>query len=149
MKQTTSMQRLIARCILFLFPALLILSGCQTTSRTSVALPEGTQSPQQIHDLFVGKTVRSVTVSKGRVSESFYDPNGEIRQLRADRARTGTWEIRDDARICLKMGVFAEEKCRIIVEENGVYRKYVVKLDGNHAPVVDYVSFQPGNPLGL
>lgn len=137
------------RLLTLAFAVTFLAAACQSTPRVAVTLPPGTLSAEEIHELFIGKTVKSITVAKGRVSESYYDPNGEIRQLRNGERRSGHWRITDDARICLKMGYFGKEGCRIIVKEQGGYKKYIVKLDGNHVPAVSYQSFQTGNPLGL
>jgi hypothetical protein len=113
----------------------------------SIVLPSGTLNADQVSALFMNKTVTSVTVASGRESVSYYDPNGDVRQLRKGERRNGVWRITKNGRICLKFD--AKEKCRIIVKEEGDYRKYVVKKSGQHRPVVDYKSFKSGNTLGL
>ncbi len=111
-------------------------------------LPLGTLSGPEVEVLFSGKTVESVSVTRGYTSYTYYDPNGEARQVREGQRRYGHWRINESGRICLQMEV-GREKCRIIVQEGGVYKKYVVKKDGNHELVVRYRSFRVGNPLEL
>ncbi len=127
-----------------------LLTGCAgiETRDEPVALPAGTLNQTQVLELFTDRTFQSVTVESGRVSVSYYDPNGEIRQRRSGEQRSGYWRVNNSARICLQMQA-GEEKCRIIVRENGAYKKYVVKKDGRHRHVVDYPQIIDGNPAGL
>jgi len=111
--------------------------------------PEGTLGRAELIEMFHDHTVESVTLHKGRVSLSYYSPTGEVRQLREGKRRYGFWRVRDDGRICLRMEENAEN-CRIVVrEKDGSLRKYVVKKDGNHQPVVGYRKFVEGNPQNL
>lgn len=112
-----------------------------------VPLPKGTLNAAEVQQLFSDHTVTSVTVAKKRESVTYYDPNGEARQIRAGELRNGTWRVSKNGRICLQFG--SNEQCRIIVWEDAKYKKYVVKDDGQHRYVVDYKSFQDGNPRGL
>ena len=113
-----------------------------------VPLPQGTLNSQEIFALFNDRTVYSVTAVQGRESISYYDPNGEIRQLRNDTKRVGRWRVTGHDRICLQMEDLPE-KCRIIVEENGTYKKYIVRKDGKHQHSVSYPHFLDGNAMGL
>lgn len=124
-----------------------LLSGCAGIGKhrgESVTLPPGTLDAAAVTALFSGKTVESVTDSSGRVSLTYYGANGELRQLQNGAKRSGTWKVRDDGRICLEFPGDSSQ-CRIIVKEGDIYRKYVVKLNGMHKPVVTYRSFSPGN----
>lgn len=137
------MSRYLSQTALFLLVSFFV-AACASPP---VVLPPGTLNADEVLTLFSDKTVTSVTISKKRESISYYDPNGEIRQLRDGQKRNGTWRVTKNGRICLKFG--AKEKCRILVKENGEYRKYVVKDDGQHRAVVDYSSFISGNPRKL
>lgn len=114
----------------------------------TVVLPAGTLDAEQVTELFSGKTVESVTAVRGRVSLSFYDVDGSLRQTRNDQTRSGKWRVRKDGRICLQMENFLE-KCRIIVKDGDVYKKYIVKKNGRHQNSVNYRKFWVGNPFGL
>ena len=126
------------------------LSGCAGTSskKEPVVLPEGTLDQTAVVELFEDKTFESVTVGSGRTSTSYYDPNGQIRQVRQGSLRNGYWRVNSSGRMCLQMENH-EEKCRIIVLEDGSYKKYVVKVDGQHRHVVSYRRIMYGNPMGL
>ncbi len=125
-----------------------VFPATQTDSKAEVALPAGTLTAAQLHPLFTDKTVYSVTAVQGRRSVSYYAPNGEVRQLRNNVKRTGRWRVTESGRICLQMEDLPE-KCRIIVEEQGMYNKYIVKKNGTHQLSIHYTSFVQGNPLGL
>jgi hypothetical protein len=144
--------RKILRTLLFQLPLLLVFNGVAPGTHletgTGVDLPAGILNAENIRALFINFTVHSVTALKRQKSVSYYDPDGEIRQLRKGIVRIGRWRITDDDRICLKMESFPE-KCRIIVKEGGVYNKYIVKKNGKHQLSVHYVAFESGNPLGL
>ena len=69
----------------------------------------GALNKDQVIQLFSGKTVESVTATKGRVSQTYYDPGGELEQRRNDTKRFGTWRVTDNGRICLKMEELKEK----------------------------------------
>jgi len=106
-------------------------------------LPVGTLKKQDLIELFSGQTVESVTAGQGRVSHTYYAPDGTVEQLRNGIKRTGTWRVTNSARICLQMEAL-EEKCRIIVKEGGEYKKYIVKTNNQHQHSVSYRKFVPG-----
>jgi len=106
-------------------------------------LPLGTLKRDEIVNLFSGYTVESVTATKGRVSHTYYDPNGSVEQLRNGVKRHGQWRVTKRARMCLDMEETGE-KCRIIVKEGLEIKKYIVRKDGNHQHSVSYRNFIPG-----
>ncbi len=106
-------------------------------------LPRGTLKRKKVIKLFSGQTVESVTASKGRVSVSYYNPDGTLEQLRDGVKRHGKWQVDKSSRICLQMEGL-EKKCRIIVKEGDEYKKYIVKKNGHHQHSVSYRNFTPG-----
>lgn len=106
-------------------------------------LPAGTLSSNELIELFSGQTVESVTASKGRISHTYYAPDGQVTQIRDDVQRTGKWRVTNSARVCLQMEAL-EEKCRIIVKEGDEYKKYIVKKNGLHQHSVSYRKFIKG-----
>ena len=122
-----------------------LLSGCAPTlANKQVMLPPGTLDAVAVEALFSGNTVESVIDKSGRISLTYYNPNGELRQLQKGKKRSGHWSVRSDGRICLQ---FEEQdrQCRIVVKEGTTYRKYIVKLDGNHEQILTYRLFRAGN----
>jgi len=122
--------------------------AAEPESKPEITLPAGTLTSAELLALFNNRTVYSVTAVLGRESVSYYDPNGEVRQLRNGIERIGRWRVNDSARICLQMEDLPE-KCRIIVNEKGTYKKYIVRKSGEHQHSVSYPVFREGNPLGL
>jgi hypothetical protein len=106
-------------------------------------LPEGTLKKKQVRELFSGQTVESVTARKNRVSQTYYSPDGRLEQLRNGVKRYGQWRVNKNSRMCLQMDGL-EEKCRIIVKEDGHVKKYIVKKNGQHQHSVSYRNFTPG-----
>ena len=140
--------RKLSIAFILLFALLNSVSAEETLVEERLPLPQGTLNSDEIFYLFNDRTVHSVTAVRGRESISYYDPNGEIRQLRNDIKRVGRWRVTDHDRICLQMEDLPE-KCRIIVEDNGHYKKYIVRKDGKHQHSVSYPRFLTGNVLGL
>lgn len=133
----------------FLFGIILtvLLAGCagvRTKKTEAVQPPAGTLDAAAVTALFSGKTVESVLAKTGRISLTYYSPTGELQQLQEGKKRSGKWNVREDGRICLNFPG-DDRQCRAIAKEGGVYRKYIVKKDGNHEPVVTYTSFRDGN----
>ena len=126
--------------------ALLLVTGCASTKR--VAPPDGALSATQVRTLFSEHTVKSVTFSKGTVRETYYMANGEMRRLRNGEVRKGTWRVRKNGRLCQQVGDH-QESCHAIVRAGDTHVKYVVRKNGDHRPIVRYISFTPGNPLRL
>lgn len=134
------------RIFLALLLSLSLFACVPPPSKKSVSLPVGTLSKQEVRNLFLDHTVESETISKGRISVSYYNPNGQIIQLQDGKKRVGHWRVKSNGRICLAMED-EKESCRIIVRKGNSYTKYVVKKDGNHKPVVKYNWFKGGNRL--
>jgi len=126
--------------------AVLLVAGCAHPLRE--AQPEGALNANEIRALFNEHTVKSVTFSKGTVRDTYYMASGEMRRLRDGEVSVGSWRVRKDGRLCQQFGEH-EETCRAIVRAGSTYVKYVVREDGNHRPIVRYISFTPGNPLRL
>lgn len=134
--------------LLVVLIAVVILGDIAVAADDGIPLPDGTLNANDVVELFSDKTVESVTAVRGRSSISYYAPNGEVRQQRKGVTRIGKWRVLDNGRMCLQMDGLPE-KCRIIVNENGIYKKYIVKKSGKHQHSVTYRSFRDGNPLGL
>jgi hypothetical protein len=98
---------------------------------------------KEIIKLFSEKTVESETVRKGRVSMTYYYPDGTLKLLRNSHEYSGVWRVTDDGRMCLKLEA-SKEKCRIIVRQGSSYSKYIVKNNGQHQRSIDYRRFMPG-----
>lgn len=132
--------------------ALVLLSACTLAGAAAVdprgrPLPAETLGPTAVRVLFFDQTVESRN-ARGDVSLTYYAPNGTLKQTRAGEVRTGSWSVRKDGRICLAMGG-EQRQCRFVLKEQNQYKKFTVSKSGKVKPVVTYLSFQPGNRLGL
>lgn len=134
--------------ILATLPAIPSRAAGPAVKPRAATLPAGTLSADQVKALFVDKTVTSVTVARQRQSISYYAPDGGVRQISAGISRLGRWRVTDNGRMCLQMESMPE-KCRIIVNDRGIYKKYIVKKNGRHEHTITYQDFRTGNPLGL
>jgi len=97
----------------------------------------------EIIELFANKTVESETVHKGRVSMTYYSPDGTLELTRNGKVYTGLWRVTDNDRMCLSLED-SKEKCRIIVKQGDIYSKYIVKNNGKHQKSIRYRRFMPG-----
>lgn len=135
------------RCLLVMLMSVFLLTVSEEPLMAeSISLPTGTLSEKAVTRLFSDKTAQSVSVRKGRVSLTYYDPNGTLEQLRDGTKRHGIWRVTKNGRICLAFAG-SKEKCRIIVKEGKTYKKYIVKKSGQHQHSVSYQQFLPGKQL--
>lgn len=130
----------------------LLLSACAMASTPTVdhrgrPLPAGTLGPTAVRALFYDQTVESRNVG-GDISLTYYAPNGTLKQKRAGEIRLGSWSVRNDGRMCLAMSG-EKRKCRFLGKEQNQYIKFTVDNSGKLKPLVTYLSFKPGNQLGL
>ena len=98
---------------------------------------------EEIIMLFSDKTVESKTVRKGRVSLTYYRPDGTLEVSRNGKKHSGAWRVTDNNRMCLNIEN-SKEKCRIIVKQGAFYSKYIVKKNGQHQQSINYRRFMPG-----
>ncbi|MCF6237736.1 MAG: hypothetical protein L3J79_02810 [Candidatus Marinimicrobia bacterium] len=127
----------------FLYLSMSALAIAKSSGKSAIVLPEGTLKHEEIVELFSGQTVESVTVNKGRVSQTYYASDGSLVQFRNGGQRYGKWRVNKNDRICLQIDGL-KEKCRIIVKEAGEVKKYIVKNNGQHQHSVSYRKFSSG-----
>jgi hypothetical protein len=135
--------KLLLSCTLLI----VLFGGCasmNSKSKKAAPLPPGTLNATEVTSLFSGKSVTSVLDENGRVSLTYYNPDGQLSQLRKGKKRNGTWLVKKNGRMCLQFEG-RKKRCRIIVKEGLTYSKYIVKRDGNHQRILSYTSFQDGN----
>ena len=121
-----------------------LLVGCANFTTTPLQLPAGTLDAAAVKALFTDRSVEAVDDNSHIVSLTYYYPNSLMRQTVKGKVYNGTWTVRKDGRLCEQVNC-RDKKCRIIVKEGDVYKKYVVKRDNNHRPETTYKSFKKGN----
>ena len=122
-----------------LLGASLLLGACNTVREA----PPQRLNAEQVRQLFADQTVESVNLAKRRTSFTYYHPDGRVLQQRLWSYRTGTWEVRDNGKICLDFG---KRRCRYIEQrEQNLYK--VRKSGGELQRLVRYRRFAGGNQL--
>lgn len=121
-----------------------LLGGCANFAATPVQLPAGTLDAAAVKALFADNSVEAVDDMSHVASLTYYYPNSLLRQTVKGKVYNGTWTVRKDGRLCEQINC-RDKKCRIIVKEGDVYKKYVVKRDNNHRLETTYKSFKKGN----
>jgi hypothetical protein len=125
-----------------------VIIGCILFLGASSVLAENVLSAEEVTQLFSGKTVEGITVSKGYSFKAYFDPNGTIRTQYAKGKRKGKWYIDDDGRKCLRYEDMSRENCHIIVNDGGVYKEFKIKR-GKRQQTVEFTRFTEGNLYGL
>jgi hypothetical protein len=107
------------------------------------AAAENTLTGDEVKALFSGKTVDYTHITTGSEMSVYYAEDGSMRGRRGDKKTGGSWRVNDKGELCIEYG--RGDRCRHIVEEGGVYRKYKEE-NGEQVLVVTYHSFTDGNP---
>lgn len=107
------------------------------------AAAEKTLTGDEVKVLFSGKTVDYTHITTGSEMSVYYAEDGSMRGRRGDKKTAGSWHVNDKGELCIEYG--KGDRCRHIVEDGGVYRKYKEE-NGKQVPVVIYHKFTDGNP---
>lgn len=126
------------------------LIGVVSFSSSCALLPSPITSTslgdQEVYSLFAEKTVLSQNTRTGTISASYYSRDGEVRQFRKGKLRTGEWRVNDAGLKCMRMEA-REESCREVKLDNDrVYRKYKPDVFA-FQPVIVYHGFVEGNVI--
>jgi len=101
-------------------------------------------APSEIRHLVVGKTVDEDVVSRGERSSTYYSPSGNLHCIVNGASEFyGSWDIKDNGELCVEFG--GSRRCRVVVEEDGVYKKYKIRSDGSRKHVVTFEKFNDGD----
>jgi hypothetical protein len=104
---------------------------------------EKTLTGDEVKALFSGKTVDYTHVTTGFEMSVYYAEDGSMRGMRGENKTGGSWRVNDNGELCIEYG--KGDRCRHIVEEDGVYRKYK-ENNGKKIHIVTYHTFTDGNP---
>lgn len=121
----------------------IILAG-MIAFTSGVAQAEITLDSEAVTALFSDKTVSYHFEKKGYDATAYYSPDGTMRGIKDGKAFNAEWKVNGRGELCIKEGM--SNKCRTIVENNGVYKKIKIKHNGNEVHVITYKSFTHGNP---
>lgn len=93
--------------------------------------------------LFSGRTVDYTHITTGYEMSVYYAEDGSMRGRRGEKKTGGSWHVNDKGELCIEYG--KGDRCRHIIEEDGVYRKYKDE-NGKQIHIVTYHTFTDGNP---
>ena len=96
--------------------------------------------------LFTNKTVFSHHEQKRFDIVVFYDASGEFRGERNGKKSSGTWRVKENGEICTKRYVI--ERCRIVIEDNGVYKRFKVEEGKEPILMTTIKEIKSGNVNG-
>jgi hypothetical protein len=99
-----------------------------------------TLTEPEIKSLFVGKTVSGYNQHKDYAFTRYYDPAGVVTEQGDRGRRRGQWSVGADGQFCEGFGG-GETKCRVIVNEDGTYKKYKVNRKGERQLLIIYQTF--------
>ena len=102
---------------------------------------------EEVTQLFSGKTYEATLPTRGLTMTVYADPNGTMRGVQNRNKFTTNWEVNDQGEICVSYR--DKMSCRIVVEDNGIYKKYKVDDKGKRTLLVVYKSFTQGNIHGF
>jgi len=119
--------------------SLLAAALCATGLRAA----EKALTGDEVTALFSGKTVDYNIVMRDFAVSVYYAEDGSMRGMSRGKQMSGSWHVNDKGELCIDYGKGL--RCRHIVEEDGVYKKYKEE-DGKKIHVVTYYKFTDGNP---
>lgn len=111
-----------------------------------------TLSGDEVQSLFSGKTVKGYHEKSKYSFTSYYEPSGTFRSYQGEEIepRLGKWWINSSGDICIHWEDESQDLCRkMITDDNGHYRKVLVKPNGKQILIVSFESFVDGNVLDL
>lgn len=121
--------------VLFLFSSLLFVSASAQAERVL--------STDEVRKLFSGNTYEAKIPSRNLTMTVYVDPNGTMRGMQSDHKFTSKWTVSDKGEICVSYR--DKMSCRMVMEDNGMYKKYKINEQGEKVVLVIYQSFTPGN----
>ena len=105
-------------------------------------------SGDEVQSLFSGKTVKGYHEKKKYSFTSYYEPAGTFRSYQGEviEPRLGKWWVNSSGDICIRWQGESQDLCRkMMTDDDGHYRKVLVKPSGKQILVVSFESFVDGN----
>ena len=107
------------------------------------AMAERVLSGEEVTQLFSGNTYDATIPSRNLKMTVYVDPDGTMRGMQSGHKFTSKWSVSEKGEICVSYR--DKMKCRTVMEENGVYKKFKVNEQGEKVVLVIYESFSSGN----
>ncbi|WP_198264957.1 hypothetical protein [sulfur-oxidizing endosymbiont of Gigantopelta aegis] len=118
-------------------------SDVSVVSYTPAACPERILSAAEVTKLFSDKTYQVEIPSRKITMTVYAAPNGTTRGMQGEHKFTSHWEVNDKGEVCISYK--DKMKCRQIMLQEGVYKKFKVNEQGERVVLVVYHSFVDGN----
>ncbi|MFK5892057.1 MAG: hypothetical protein QM504_02425 [Pseudomonadota bacterium] len=112
-------------------------------SHVAKACPERILSSEELIELFSGNTYVAVIPSRKLKMTVYVDPDGTMKGMQSGHKFTSKWEINDKGEICVSYK--DKMSCRVVMEQEGVYKKFKINEKGEKVVLVIYQSFAAGN----
>lgn len=101
----------------------------------------------KIHPLVNGKSTEVTYADTNEKAFLYFNPNGELTQLKNGWVTRGSWEVSPKDRLCYKLAG-DKQRCRMLVSDHtGAIEQYIPKQDGNHRLQLKIDSITYGNAL--
>ncbi len=118
-------------------------SNKAVVSHVSGACPERVLSAEEVLTLFSGNTYVAVIPSRKLKMTVYVDPDGSMRGMQNGHKFNSKWQINEQGEICVSYK--DKMSCRIVMLQEGVYKKFKVTEKGEKVVLVVYESFAKGN----
>ena len=112
-------------------------------SHVPLACPERILSADEVLKLFSGNTYVAVIPSRNLEMTVYVDPDGTMRGMQNGHKFTSKWAVGDNGEICVSYK--DKMNCRVVMKQEGVYKKFKVNDKGEKIVLVIYQSFASGN----
>jgi hypothetical protein len=100
---------------------------------------------EQVTTLFSGKTVEYHHETLNFDFAVYYAPDGSLRGTREGQPMSKMhWSVNNKGELCI--AYHQRNRCHPIMKQDGVYKKYKVRKDGETEILVTYRKFIQGNP---
>ncbi|MCU7835750.1 MAG: hypothetical protein KZQ83_10945 [gamma proteobacterium symbiont of Taylorina sp.] len=107
------------------------------------AQAERVLTADEVTHLFSGNSYAAIIPSRNIKMTVFVDPNGTLRGMQAGHKFNSKWMVNESGEICVS---YKERmSCRLVMEDNGQYKKYKINEQGEKVVLVIYQSFTAGN----
>ena len=93
--------------------------------------------------LFSGNTYVAVIPSRKLEMTVYVDPDGTMRGMQSGHKFTSKWQVSEKGEICVSYR--DKMSCRVVMEQDGVYKKFKINEKGEKTVLVIYQSFTKGN----
>jgi len=118
-------------------------SNPEVISHGPQACTERILSAAKLKQLFSGNTYEALIPSRNLKMTVYVDPDGTMRGMQSGHKFTSKWAVSDKGEICVSYK--DKMSCRVVMEQDGIYKKFKINEQGEKVVLVIYQSFAAGN----